>query len=263
MILKACAYDPEDRYRKPGEMLEDLEKVQRSRKEEQTPAAVSVPAEENLPEYREPTVDYERPVRQERSRRRRPKDRPYAAGTPTWLPLAIIAVLVIAIGAVLIGLYLKKMVEDTVREQTERMIASLQNQSEVTSEGSSMDFASSLSLISERATAIVEELPGYHTEGTEGQRLRYYNDDGEIRKVLVYPAVSDEGMYEEYYYWQDSLFFAYIWKDDQEELYYYRDGMLIRWIDKDGGIHDEEYDNEEFEERGDRYWTKAIIQAEM
>ena len=70
-------------------------------------------------------------------------------------------------------------------------------------------------------------------------------------------------MHEEYYYWHGSLFFAYIWKDDQEELYYYRDGMLIRWIDKDGGIHDEEYDNEEYEERGDRYWTKAIIQAEM
>ena len=79
----------------------------------------------------------------------------------------------------------------------------------------------------------------------------------------MYPALSDEGMYEEYYYWHGSLFFAYIWKDDQEELYYYRDGMLIRWIDKDGGIHDEEYDNEEYEERGDRYWTKAIIQAEM
>ena len=169
----------------------------------------------------------------------------------------------IAVGAVLIGFYLKKMVEDTVREQTEKMIASLQNQSEVTSEDSSMDFASSLSLISERATAIVEELPGYHTDGTEGQRLRYYNDEEELRKVLVYPALSDEGMYEEYYYWHGSLFFAYIWKDDQEELYYYRDGMLIRWIDKDGGIHDEEYDNEEYEERGDRYWTKAIIQAEM
>ena len=263
VILKACAYDPNDRYRTPGEMLEDLEKVQRSRTEEPASSPASVPAEGTVPEYREPTVDYERPVTKKRTVRKRTRDNPYAAGTPSWLPLAIIAVLVIAVGAVLIGFYLKKMVEDTVREQTEKMIASLQNQSEVTSEDSSMDFASSLSLISERATAIVEELPGYHTDGTEGQRLRYYNDEEELRKVLVYPALSDEGMYEEYYYWHGSLFFAYIWKDDQEELYYYRDGMLIRWIDKDGGIHDEEYDNEEYEERGDRYWTKAIIQAEM
>ena len=142
------------------------------------------------------------------------------------------------------------------------MVSSLQDRSEVTDEDSSVDFASSLSLISERATAIVEELPEYRTEGKEGERLKYFNADNEIRKVLVYPALSDEGMYEEYYYWNGSLFFAYIWKDDQEELYYYRDGMLIRWIDETGMIHDEEYDNVEFEERGDRYWTKAIIQME-
>ena len=271
VILKACAYSPSDRYRTPDEMLEDLEWVRNIMAAGSS--AAGLPAgidkagtapeepEPKEPEPKEPTVDYERPVQRRtdiRPRRKRKKE----SAAAHWIPVIILTTAFIIGAALLAGFYLRKMVEDTVREQTERMVSSLQDRSEVTDEDSSVDFASSLSLISERATAIVEELPEYRTEGKEGERLKYFNADNELRKVLVYPALSDEGMYEEYYYWNGSLFFAYIWKDDQEELYYYRDGMLIRWIDETGMIHDEEYDNVEFEERGDRYWTKAIIQME-
>ena len=68
------------------------------------------------------------------------------------------------------------------------------------------DFSSSIDTIKERATTIVNELPSYRPEGSEGSRIRYYNDDGEIMKVLVYPSLSEDGKYEEYYYWNGALF---------------------------------------------------------
>ena len=60
---------------------------------------------------------------------------------------------------------------------------------------------------------------------------------GRIRKMEVY---------EEYFYWGEKLFFAYIWYDETSEYYYYNDGELIRWIDSNGKCHDNETDNEEF-----------------
>ena len=81
-------------------------------------------------------------------------------------------------------------------------------------------------------------------------------------KVLVYPALSSDNVYEEYYYWNGALFFAYVWKDNESELYYYRDGMLIRWIDEDGTCHDNDWDDQEYVERGDKYWLNSIEQLQ-
>ena len=159
------------------------------------------------------------------------------------------------------GVYLKNLFEVTVRRQTEKIVKSLTDEEyhgAITGE----DFASSIDTIKERATTIVNELPSYETEGDEGSRLRYYNDDGEIMKVLVYPSLSEDGKYEEYYYWNGALFFAYIWEDDTSELYYYRDGILIRWIDEAGTCHDNEIDNPEYVERGDKYWSNSIEQLQ-
>ena len=142
------------------------------------------------------------------------------------------------------------------------MLSSLQARSEVPSEEAGQDFASSIELISERATTIVSELPDYTVTGTEGKMLKYYNDAGELRKVLVYPEESAEGLYEEYFYWNGELFFAYIWDSSGEEMYYYRDGILIRWIDVDGNVHDNEQDNEEYIERGDKYWFNSILRRD-
>lgn len=130
---------------------------------------------------------------------------------------------------------------------------------------SSKDFTSQIETIKERATSIVDTLEsnGYDWTGVEGDKISYYNHDTrEYMKVLVYPSSSEDKMYEEYYYWKEKLFFAYIWYDTKVELYYYDDdGNLIRWIDENEICHDNEKDNPEYMERGAKYLKKA--EAEM
>lgn len=175
----------------------------------------------------------------------------------------IVAIVIALAGCIMVGAYLKTMLEDTVREQTEKMVSALQNEKYgADKEDTGEDFATSVKIISERATTIVNELDTYTREGKEGERLRYYNEDGQIMKVLVYPALSSDNVYEEYYYWNGALFFAYVWKDNESELYYYRDGMLIRWIDEDGTCHDNDWDDQEYVERGDKYWLNSIEQLQ-
>ena len=73
--------------------------------------------------------------------------------------------------------------------------------------------------------------------------------------------MSDDGVYEEYYYWDERLFFAYIETDSKQELYYYdRRGKLIRWIDADGIVHDKETDSTEYNKRGEKYWKNSLEQ---
>lgn len=130
---------------------------------------------------------------------------------------------------------------------------------------SSKDFMSQIETIKERATSIVDTLEanGYDWTGVEGDKISYYNHDTrEYMKVLVYPSSSEDKVYEEYYYWKEKLFFAYIWYDTKAELYYYDDdGNLIRWIDEDEICHDNEKDNPEYMERGAKYLKRA--EAEM
>ena len=77
-------------------------------------------------------------------------------------------------------------------------------------------------------------------------------------EVRTYPAESGDGVYEEYFYWGEKLFFAYIWYDETSEYYYYDDGELIRWIDSNGKCHDNETDNDEFVKRGEKYWNNSL-----
>ena len=81
-------------------------------------------------------------------------------------------------------------------------------------------------------------------------------------------SLSQDGYYQEYYYWNNELFFAYIWadnntmsdlKDGEQKIdrYYYEDGKLIRWIDDKNRCHDNETDSEEYVTRGEKYWDRA------
>ena len=91
--------------------------------------------------------------------------------------------------------------------------------------------------IKEQATTITDNLNSYDWVGTEGTVLRYLRRvkttqqadgnldiESECMKALVYPAESGDGVYEEYFYWGEKLFFAYIWYDETSEYYYYNDG---------------------------------------
>ena len=115
------------------------------------------------------------------------------------------------------------------------------------SDKNSKSLNTALATIKDQATTITDNLNSYDWVGSEGTVLRYLqristtqNDDGDVEiesecmKALVYPAQSAEGKYEEYFYWGEKLFFAYIWYDETSEYYYYDDGKLIRWIDSDG-----------------------------
>lgn len=258
MICRACAYAPASRYESPEAFRKELEDLYEGRKKISLGKEHLSEKEENAGnETSQKSVDlsassYERKSRAS-ERRRKAKKRARRR---------IIAVsAVVLAGCMVLGVYLKNLFEDTVRRQTEKMVELLTNEEyhgEITGE----DFSSSIDTIKERATTIVNELPSYRPEGSEGSRIRYYNDDGEIMKVLVYPSLSEDGKYEEYYYWNGALFFAYIWEGDTSELYYYRDGIMIRWIDESGTCHDNELDNPEYVERGDKYWNNSIKQLQ-
>ena len=203
----------------------------------------------------------DRPIDRERIARERARRRKNQRMKNTLPWIALILLVGTAVGLIT-TLVMKNMIEDSVRKQTQSLLVSLEDQRTLPSDNAGEDFTASIEGISREATAIVNELEeGAFTEaGEEGEILRYYDKDGALRKVLVYPKRSEDGEYEEYFYWDNSLFFAYIWIGDKKDMYYYRDGMMIRWIDEQGICHDNDYDDPEYEQRGDKYWLKAIEQ---
>ena len=267
IIRKACAYRPQDRYQTPEEMRKDLLGLYDGRKKEtkkpdsakQTvkKPVVSQKPPENPPEVQPvPKKQPEPPVRNQKilnkGRRRKKKF--------VIPPQAVVITIVLLLVFILTGIYLKKFVVDTVRRQTQEMIEAMEANERKGISEDTPSFAESVETIKERATEIVDHLESYRVEGEEGKKLLYYNEEGQLMKALIYPALSAEGVYEEYYYWNEQLFFAYIWLDKHAELYYYQDGNLIRWIDDEGMCYDNETDNEEYIERGDRYWNNSVQQ---
>lgn len=140
----------------------------------------------------------------------------------------------------------------------------------VVNEAESQELLAALEDISGYATEISNNLENYNWIGSEEDgKISYLDGEGRVMKVLVYPARSAEGYYEEYYYWDEELFFAYIWGDHNtlpylEEgeqkinYYYYKDGELIRWIDENNRCHDYEEDNEEYINRGSKYLEQSV-----
>ena len=132
-----------------------------------------------------------------------------------------------------------------------------------TADDADKSFAQAMETIRDHATTIENALDSYRREGTEGDRLRFYNGSGEIAKVLVYPGSSADGVYEEYFYWGEQMFYTYVWDGDEKQYFYYQDGLLIRWIDADGKVHDKESDNDEYVELGDKYWSNSVMELQQ
>ena len=184
------------------------------------------------------------------------------------------ALVAIAAGAAILGMagiYYKVSLRNQQANQEDNPIAILEDKKYSSSKSDSKDFSKALDTIKEQATTITDNLDSYDWVGTEGTVLRYLRrvkttqqSDGnmdiesECMKALVYPAESEDGVYEEYFYWGEKLFFAYIWYDETSEYYYYDDGELIRWIDSNGKCHDNETDNDEFVKRGEKYWNNSL-----
>ncbi|MDO5361324.1 MAG: serine/threonine-protein kinase [Eubacteriales bacterium] len=269
IILKACAYRPEDRYQTPEEFYNDLDDLQHGRYKVVTENDFGSPAAaEKLQQSRktqnlvqeQKKIEQRKPEQQKATQKRRQKHRRRILG---WL----VPVLLTACAAVIVfSIYMKMSGrnESDIQQDTTGLMDILEDEKYETND-SSKDFMSQIETIKERATSIVDTLEanGYDWTGVEGDKISYYNHDTrEYMKVLVYPSSSEDKVYEEYYYWKEKLFFAYIWYDTKAELYYYDDdGNLIRWIDEDEICHDNEKDNPEYMERGAKYLKRA--EAEM
>lgn len=304
IILKACAYEPGKRYRKPEDMLRDLEKLrlapvnaEKEWEKSQWELTNSVELERDQRRYapQEPEDRMERThvaedpqiekaVREEEAQLRKPaknavknyeKQSVNASSTKRkkqqrsgWdqerqiSPWTVSLIVVALAACIIIGVYMKLIHDENRKAQnTENVMEVLEANDNSTAQID--EFFTSIQTIKEQADTIVSELPDCKEVGKEGDRLRYYDSNGKLVKALIYPETSEDGVYEEYYYWDERLFFAYVWTGNKKELYYYdKRGKLIRWIDTDGTVHDKENDSTEYTKRGEKYWKNALEQLD-
>ena len=196
-------------------------------------------------------------------RRRRKKEKMLRRA----LVAAVVGLAVLIAG----GLYIRISMHNSSDAPGNSLVDILDNDKYGIDKGDSKDFTTAIENIKDRATTITDDLDSYDWVGSEGTVLRYLkrvktveNADGNLdiesqcMKALIYPAESGENKYEEYFYWDEKLFFAYIWYDETAEYYYDDDGELIRWIDANGTCHDNETDNDEYVKRGKKYWNNSL-----
>ena len=304
IILKACAYEPGKRYRKPEDMLRDLEKLrlapvnaekewEKSQWELTNSAELERDQRRNAPQEPEDRMErthvaedpqIEKAVREEEAQLRKPaknavknyeKQSVNASSTKRkkqqrsgWdqerqiSPWTVSLIVVALAACIIIGVYMKLIHDENRKAQnTENVMEVLEANDNSTAQID--EFSTSIQTIKEQANTIVSELPDCKEVGKEGDRLRYYDSNGKLVKALIYPETSEDGVYEEYYYWDERLFFAYVWTGNKKELYYYdKRGKLIRWIDTDGTVHDKENDSTEYTKRGEKYWKNALEQLD-
>ena len=304
IILKACAYEPGKRYRKPEDMLRDLEKLrlapvnaekewEKSQWELTNSAELERDQRRYAPQEPEDRMErthvaedpqIEKAVREEEAQLRKTaknavknyeKQSANASSTKRrkqqrsgWnqerqiSPWTVSLIVVALAACIIIGVYMKLIHDENRKAQnTENVMEVLEANDNSTAQID--EFSTSIQTIKEQANTIVSELPDCKEVGKEGDRLRYYDSNGKLVKALIYPETSEDGVYEEYYYWDERLFFAYVWTGNKKELYYYdKRGKLIRWIDTDGTVHDKENDSTEYTKRGEKYWKNALEQLD-
>ena len=292
IILKACAFDPDERYQTPEEFYRALDDLKNGRiRNRQSVGTVNVVTAEGRQEkelarvvaqkmdVQKNTVqktavketdrdtELQSSIQSARAtaarRRRRKREQRFRRG------LVVTAVLLAVL--ILAGVYIKFNKDSAGDNSGNSEVSVLDTDKNNSSDKNSKSFNTALATIKDQATTITDNLNSYDWVGSEGTVLRYLrristtpNEDGDVEiesecmKALVYPAQSAEGKYEEYFYWGEKLFFAYIWYDETSEYYYYDNGKLIRWIDSDGKAHDNEADNEEYTARGEKYWKNSL-----
>jgi serine/threonine-protein kinase len=253
IILKACAYDPEERYQTPEELHEELENLKYGRTtagrhiEKKERRKVDSAVDQII--HPKKNVQTSAPIRQSAPARQKRRRRPFP-----WT----VAVFAIALAVCLmIGLYFR-LILIKERQKARELIQLLEENDYSTAQID--DFSIAIQNIKDHATTITNNLGIYKQIGKKDEIYRYYDEDGNLMKALIYPAESDDGVYEEYFYWDEELFFAYIWSDeDDANLYYFNNGKMIRWIDEAGKVHDGETENPEYVERAEKYWENAVF----
>ena len=277
VILKACAYDRHDRYESAEEFRMALEQI-------------LYPGQPEMQEIRKPAItpDFEGtekifPEQEEESEGTRvlkrtdpkarihgeypSKNRKPAKRKKKFEPLFAAAVIMVIAVCIVVSVFIWLLKENAELQKLKQSVT------ETVQSAENKQLQETLEKIQSQATEISDNLNDYSWIGSEDEgKISYLRqkDDGswQVMKILIYPSLSQDGYYQEYYYWNNELFFAYIWadnntmsdlKDGEQKIdrYYYEDGKLIRWIDDKNRCHDNETDSEEYVARGEKYWDYA------
>lgn len=277
VILKACAYDRHDRYESAKEFRMALEQIlypgqpemQEIRKPAITPdfegSGKIFPEQEEEPEGTRvlKRTDPKARIHGEYSSKNRKPTKRKKKFEPLFAAAVIMVIAVCIVVSVFIWLLKENAELQKLKQSVTETVQSAENK----------QLQETLEKIQSQATEISDNLNDYSWIGSEDEgKISYLRqkDDGswQVMKILIYPSLSQDGYYQEYYYWNNELFFAYIWadnntmsdlKDGEQKIdrYYYEDGKLIRWIDDKNRCHDNETDSEEYVTRGEKYWDYA------
>lgn len=277
VILKACAYDRHDRYESAEEFRMALEQIlypgqpemQEIRKPAITPdfegSGKIFPEQEEEPEGTRVLKRTDPKARihgEYSSKNRKPTKR-----KKKFEPLFAAAVIMVIAVCIVVSVFIWILKENAELQKLKQSVT------ETVQSAENKQLQETLEKIQSQATEISDNLNDYSWIGSEDEgKISYLRqkDDGswQVMKILIYPSLSQDGYYQEYYYWNNELFFAYIWadnntmsdlKDGEQKIdrYYYEDGKLIRWIDDKNRCHDNETDSEEYVTRGEKYWDYA------
>ena len=268
VILKACAYDRHDRYESAEEFRMALEQIlypgqlemQEIRKPAITPdfegSGKIFPEQEEEPEGTRvlKRTDPKARIHGEYSSKNRKSTKRKKKFEPLFAAAVIMVIAVCIVVSVFIWLLKENAELQKLKQSVTETVQSAENK----------QLQETLEKIQSQATEISDNLNDYSWIGSEDEgKISYLRqkDDGswQVMKILIYPSLSQDGYYQEYYYWNNELFFAYIWadnntmsdlKDGEQKIdrYYYEDGKLIRWIDDKNRCHDNETDSEEYVE---------------
>lgn len=277
VILKACAYDRHDRYESAEEFRMALEQIlypgqpemQEIRKPAITPdfegSGKIFPEQEEEPEGTRvlKRTDPKARIHGEYSSKNRKPTKRKKKFEPLFAAAVIMVIAVCIVVSVFIWLLKENAELQKLKQSVTETVQSAENK----------QLQETLEKIQSQATEISDNLNDYSwIESEDEGKISYLRqkDDGswQVMKILIYPSLSQDGYYQEYYYWNNELFFAYIWadnntmsdlKDGEQKIdrYYYEDGKLIRWIDDKNRCHDNETDSEEYVTRGEKYWDYA------
>mgnify|MGYP003099127936 FL=1 len=277
VILKACAYDRHDRYESAEEFRMALEQIlypgqpemQEIRKPAITPdfegSGKIFPEQEEEPEGTRvlKRTDPKARIHGEYSSKNRKPTKRKKKFEPLFAAAVIMVIAVCIVVSVFIWLLKENAELQKLKQSVTETVQSAENK----------QLQETLEKIQSQATEISDNLNDYSWIGSEDEGkisyLRQKDDESwQVMKILIYPSLSQDGYYQEYYYWNNELFFAYIWadnntmsdlKDGEQKIdrYYYEDGKLIRWIDDKNRCHDNETDSEEYVTRGEKYWDYA------
>ena len=243
VILKACAFGRDKRYRTARDFRKALESVHTG----------------------EPVDDFEKTIIVEpKTEERLSINKEYSKKKKKFDPLVAAVLVMFAAVCVIVGVFIWLIRENSELQRLKQSVT------ETVKTAKNNQLESTLETIQEQVTEISDNLNNYSWIGSEEEgKICYLKQDSDgswqLRKVLIYPSLSEDGCYEEYYYWDDEMFFAYIWTDNSSESdedstinrYYYEDGELVRWVDENNRCHDNETDNDEFVSNGEKYMKLA------